>query len=37
MLEISIVNKIYKWNPFTSRPVGSPKCNPDGKMMSGMT
>jgi hypothetical protein len=25
MPEISIVKKIYKWKPFTSRPVGRPK------------
>ena len=25
MPEISIVNKIYKWKPFTGRPVGRPK------------
>jgi hypothetical protein len=25
MLETSIVRKIYKWKPFTSRPVGRPK------------
>ena len=25
MSEISIVKKIYKWKPFTSRPVGRPK------------
>jgi hypothetical protein len=25
MPEISIVRKIYKWKPFTSRPVGKPK------------
>jgi hypothetical protein len=23
--ETSIVNKIYKWKPFTTRPVGKPK------------
>jgi hypothetical protein len=23
--ETSIVKKIYKWKPFTSRPVGRPK------------
>jgi len=26
MPEISIVKKIYKWKPFTRRPVGRPKC-----------
>ena len=25
MTETSIVKKIYKWNPFTRRPVGRPK------------
>jgi hypothetical protein len=25
MTETSIVRKIYKWKPFTSRPVGRPK------------
>jgi hypothetical protein len=25
MPESSIVKKIYKWEPFTSRPVGRPK------------
>ena len=25
MLETSIVKKIYKWKPFTGRPVGRPK------------
>jgi hypothetical protein len=25
MPESSIVKKIYKWNPFTRRPVGRPK------------
>ena len=25
MSESSIVKKIYKWKPFTSRPVGRPK------------
>jgi hypothetical protein len=25
MPEISIVKKIYKWKPFTGRPVGKPK------------
>jgi hypothetical protein len=25
MPEISFVKKIYKWNPFTGRPVGRPK------------
>ena len=25
MSEISIVKKIYKWKPVTSRPVGRPK------------
>ena len=25
MPEISIVKKIYKWKPFTRRPVGRPK------------
>jgi hypothetical protein len=25
MPEISITKKIYKWKPFTSRPVGRPK------------
>jgi hypothetical protein len=25
MPEISIVKKIYKWKPFTDRPVGRPK------------
>ena len=25
MPKISIVKKIYKWKPFTSRPVGRPK------------
>jgi hypothetical protein len=25
MPETSIVRKIYKWKPFTSRPVGRPK------------
>ena len=25
MAESSIVNKIYKWHPFTNRPVGRPK------------
>jgi hypothetical protein len=25
MPEISILKKIYKWKPFTSRPVGRPK------------
>jgi hypothetical protein len=34
MSETSIVKKIYKWKPFTGRPVGKPKS--DGKM-SGMT
>jgi len=24
--EISTVKKIYKWKPFTGRPVGRPKC-----------
>jgi hypothetical protein len=35
MPEISIVKKIYKWKPFTSRQQESP--SPNGKMMSGMT
>ena len=26
MPEFSIVKKIYKWQPFTNRPVGRPKC-----------
>jgi hypothetical protein len=26
MPETSIVKKIYKWKPFTGRPVGRPKC-----------
>jgi len=26
MHEISTVKKIYKWKPFTGRPVGRPKC-----------
>ena len=26
MPEISIVKKMYKWKPFTSRPVGRSKC-----------
>ena len=30
MPEISIVNKIYKWKPFTSRPVGRPKSRWEG-------
>jgi hypothetical protein len=34
MPETSIVKKIYKWEPFTRRPVGSP--SPDGKTMLGM-
>jgi hypothetical protein len=25
MAETNIVNKIYKWKPFTRRPVGRPK------------
>jgi hypothetical protein len=25
MPETSVVSKIYKWKPFTSRPVGRPK------------
>jgi hypothetical protein len=25
MTETSVVKKIYKWNPFTGRPVGRPK------------
>jgi hypothetical protein len=25
MPKISIIKKIYKWKPFTSRPVGRPK------------
>jgi len=35
MPETSIVKKIYKWKPFTRRPVGRP--SPNGKMTSGMT
>jgi hypothetical protein len=33
MPEVSIVQKIYKWTPFTSRPAERPKSSPDGKMM----
>jgi len=35
MPDYSIVKRIYKWKPFTGRPVESPST--DRKMMSGMT
>ena len=35
MPEISIVKKIYKWKPFTSRPVGRSKSRWEGDVRNG--
>ena len=36
MPEISIVKKIYKWKPFTSRPVGRPKSRWEGDVRNNL-
>jgi hypothetical protein len=36
MPETSIVKKIYKWKPLTSRPVGRPKCRWEDDVRNGL-
>jgi hypothetical protein len=36
MPETGIVKKIYKWKPFTERPVGRPKCRWEDDVRNGL-
>jgi hypothetical protein len=36
MPEISIIKKVYKWKPFTGRPVERPKCRWEDDVRNGL-
>jgi hypothetical protein len=36
MPETSVVKKIYKWKPFTGRPVGRAKCRWEDDVRNGL-